>query len=154
MKEIKGKINAKNIKLALVVSRFNLPITTALQKGAVKCFLGQGGSEKNLTIIWVPGAFEITQAAKACLDSGKYNAIVALGAVIRGETPHFDYVCDSVTGGLTRLALNYNTPLAFGVLTVDNLKQAQDRSGKKGSNKGWDCVLTALDMVSVLEQVQ
>ena len=154
MIEIKGIPNAKGVKLALVVARFNLPITSALQKGALDCFMNNGGDEANLTTIWVPGAFEITQTVKACLDSDKFDAIVTLGAVIRRGTPHFDYICDSVTKGLTDLVLRTNTPITFGVLTVDNIEQARDRSGAKGSNKGWDCFLAALDMLSVLEKVQ
>jgi len=154
MIEIKGNNTATNVKIAVVTSRFNLPITSKLHQGALDCFIHQGGADNNLTSIWVPGAFEITQTVKACLDSNKYDAIVALGTVIRGETPHFDYICDSVTSGLTQLALSSNTPLSFGVLTVDNFQQAVDRSGGKGSNKGWDCILVALDMISVLEQIK
>ena len=150
---VEGKQDAGGLRLAIVVSRFNNFITEKLLDGALDGFSSHGGAESNLTVVRVPGAFEIPIAADKLAASGKFDALVCLGAVIRGDTPHFDYVCDAVTRGVGDAVMNYKIPIGFGVLTTDNVQQAMDRAGTKDTNKGYEALLVAVEMVNVLRQV-
>ncbi len=154
MAVIEGKLTVHNQKFAIVASRFNSLVTTQLLEGARDCFYRHGGQEKDLTVVWVPGAAEIPQVAKKLADSGKYKAIVTLGAVIRGATPHFDQVVATVTRGVADVAMSSGLPVIFGVLTTDNLEQALERAGSKGGNKGWDASLAAIEMASLWDQLK
>lgn len=153
MNIIEGKLKAKTEKFALIVSRFNEFITAKLLEGARDCLLRHGCQENNITVVWVPGVFEIPQVVKKLADSGKYNAVVALGAVIRGGTPHFDYIAGQVSKGIAECSMHANIPVSFGVLTTDTIEQSLERAGTKAGNKGWDAALSALEMVSVLDQI-
>ncbi len=151
---IEGKLSAQNLKAAIIVSRFNALVTKELLAGALDCFVRHGGVEKDLTIIWVPGAFEIAQVAQKIVKIGKVNAVITLGAVIRGSTPHFDQVANAVTKGVADIALHASIPVVFGVLTTDNLEQALERAGSKAGNKGWDAMLTAIEMADLLDKLK
>jgi 6,7-dimethyl-8-ribityllumazine synthase len=150
---IEGKQDADGLRIAIVVSRFNNFITEKLLDGALDGFSSHGGVESNLTVVRVPGAFEIPIAVDRLAASGKFDALVCLGAVIRGDTPHFDYVCNAVTRGIGDAVKMYRIPIGFGVLTTDNVQQAMDRAGTKDANKGYEALLVAVEMVSVLRQV-
>ncbi len=150
---IQGHLDARNHKFALVVSRFNELISNKLLEGALDCLLRHGAAVENLTIIWVPGSFEIPVAAAKLAASKKYDAIICLGAVIRGGTPHFDYIAAEVTKGIAQTSLQYQFPVAFGVLTTDTLEQALERAGTKAGNKGWDAALSALEMTDLWEKL-
>jgi 6,7-dimethyl-8-ribityllumazine synthase len=147
---IEGKQDARDLRIGLVVSRFNNFVTEKLLEGAIDGFVSHGGAEANLTIVRVPGAFEIPLAIDKMAASGAYDALVCLGAVIRGETPHFDYVCDAVTRGVGDAVQTYKIPIGFGVLTTDDSQQAMERAGAKDANKGYEALLTAVEMASVL----
>ena len=149
-KAIEAKQDARDLKIGIVVSRFNNFVTEKLLEGAIDGFVSHGGVEENLTIVRVPGAFEIPVALDKMAASGKYDAIVCLGAVIRGDTPHFDYVCDAVTRGIGDAVQAYKIPIGFGVLTTDDSQQAMARAGVKDANKGYEALLTAVEMVRVL----
>ena len=153
VKILEGNQDAGGLKVGIVVSRFNHFITEKLLDGAVDGFHSHGGSENDLTVVRVPGAFELPIVADKMAASGKYDALVCLGAVIRGDTPHFDYVCDAVTRGLGDAVRNHKIPIGFGVLTTDNMQQAMDRAGAKDANKGYEALLVAVEMVNVLRQV-
>ena len=148
-----GKPDAQGLKIGIVVSRFNGFVTERLLEGALDGFSSHGGAEKDLTVVRVPGAFEIPIVAEKMAATGKYDALVCLGAVIRGDTPHFDYVCQSVTCGLGDAIKTHKIPIGFGVLTTDNVQQAMDRAGSKDANKGYEALLVAIEMVNVLRQV-
>jgi len=150
---VEGKQQADGLRIAIVVSRFNNFITDKLLDGALDGFSSHGGAESNLTVVRVPGAFEIPIVADRLAASGKFDALVCLGAVIRGDTPHFDYVCDAVTRGIGDAVKTYKIPIGFGVLTTDNVQQAMDRAGTKDANKGYEALLVAVEMVNVLRQV-
>ena len=150
---VEGKQQADGLRIAIVVSRFNNFITEKLLDGALDGFSSHGGAESNLTVVRVPGAFEIPIVADRLAASGKFDALVCLGAVIRGDTPHFDYVCDAVTRGIGDAVKTYRIPIGFGVLTTDNVQQAMDRAGTKDANKGYEALLVAVEMVNVLRQV-
>ena len=150
---VEGKQEADGLRIAIVVSRFNNFITEKLLDGALDGFSSHGGAESNLTVVRVPGAFEIPIVADRIAASGKFDALVCLGAVIRGDTPHFDYVCDAVTRGIGDAVKTYKIPIGFGVLTTDNVQQAMDRAGTKDANKGYEALLVAVEMVNVLRQV-
>ena len=150
---IEGKQDATGLRIAIVVSRFNNFITEKLLDGALDGFSSHGGAESNLTVVRVPGAFEIPIAVDKLAASGKFDALVCLGAVIRGDTPHFDYVCDAVTRGIGEAVKTYKIPIGFGVLTTDNVQQAMDRAGTKDANKGYEALLVAVEMVNVLRQI-
>jgi 6,7-dimethyl-8-ribityllumazine synthase len=154
MKQIEGKLSAKGIKFAIVVSRFNSLITEKLLEGAIDCILRHNGEEKNITIIKVPGSFEIPLVAKKLAKSGKFDAVICLGAVIRGDTPHFDYVANEVTKGIAQVSLETEVPISYGILTTDTIEQAIERAGTKMGNKGFDSALTAIEMVNVLNQIK
>jgi 6,7-dimethyl-8-ribityllumazine synthase len=145
-----GKKDADGLKIGIVVSRFNHFVTEKLLEGARDGFTSHGGSEADLTIVRVPGAFEIPLTVEKMAASGKYDALVCLGAVIRGDTPHFDYVCDAVTRGIGDAVRSYKIPISFGVLTTDDVQQAMARAGVKDANKGYEAMLTAVEMIHVL----
>jgi 6,7-dimethyl-8-ribityllumazine synthase len=151
-KTLEGKISAEGYRFGLVVSRFNDFISSKLVEGAVDALKRHGATEEQLLLVKVPGAFEIPLAAKKLAESGKVDAVICLGAVIRGSTPHFDYVAAEVSKGIAMVALDTKVPVAFGVLTTDNLEQAIERAGTKSGNKGWDAALTAMEMVDLLKQ--
>jgi 6,7-dimethyl-8-ribityllumazine synthase len=150
---IEGKQDASGLSIGIVVSRFNNFITEKLLDGALDGFASHGGDQNRLTIVRVPGAFEIPIIADKMAASGKYDALVCLGAVIRGDTPHFEYVCDAVTRGLGKAVETHKIPIGFGVLTTDSVQQAMDRAGTKDANKGYEALLVAVEMVNVLRQV-
>ncbi|NPA58791.1 MAG: 6,7-dimethyl-8-ribityllumazine synthase [Aquificae bacterium] len=153
MKKIEGQLNAKGLKFAVVVSRFNDLITGKLLEGAVDCIVRHGGSEKNITVVKVPGAFEIPQVAKRLALSGKYDAVICLGAVIRGATPHFEYVAAEVTKGIALVSLESDTPVAYGILTTDTIEQAVERAGTKMGNKGFEAAMSAIEMVNLMKEL-
>ena len=153
MKTVEGKLQSTQGKYAMVVSRFNSMITGQLLEGAKDCLLRHGADEKDLTVYWVPGAFEIPQIVKKLVDSNQYSAVIALGAVIRGATPHFDQVVRAVTSGMADISLNSKVAIAFGVLTTDSIEQALERAGTKAGNKGWDAALAALEMQDLLGRI-
>jgi len=145
-KTLEGKISAEGYRFGLVVSRFNDFISSKLVEGAVDALKRHGATEEQLLLVKVPGAFEIPLAAKKLAQSGKVDAVICLGAVIRGSTPHFEYVAAEVSKGIAVVALDTNVPVAFGVLTTDNLEQAIERAGTKSGNKGWDAAVAAMEM--------
>jgi 6,7-dimethyl-8-ribityllumazine synthase len=151
--EISGKMDATGKRFGLVVARFNEFITSRLRDGAEDALLRHGAKSENLTIVHVPGAWEIPLAAKRLAESGRVDAIVCLGCVIRGQTPHFDYVAGQSANGVAALALQANIPIAFGIITADTLEQAIDRAGGKAGNKGVDAALSAIEMVSVIASI-
>lgn len=153
MKIIEGNLTAQGLKVGLVIGRFNSFIVDSLVKGAIDTIVRHGGSEDNIEQVLVPGAFEIPIVAHKMAASGKYDAIVALGAVIRGGTPHFDYVAGECVKGIGQVALNSGVPVSFGVLTVDTIDQAIERAGTKAGNKGEECTLAAIETANVLKQI-
>jgi 6,7-dimethyl-8-ribityllumazine synthase len=150
---IEGTVDARGMKMGVIVSRFNNFITVKLLEGAMEGLKSHGGADDDLTVVHVPGAFEIPIVAARMAASGKFDALVCLGAVIRGDTPHFEYVCDAVRHGISKAVWEYRIPISFGVLTTDNVQQAMERSGVKDANKGYEAALTAIEMVSVLRQL-
>ncbi|KAA3618468.1 MAG: 6,7-dimethyl-8-ribityllumazine synthase [Calditrichaeota bacterium] len=150
---IEGKLSAKGKKFGIVVGRFNSLISSKLLEGAIDCIVRHEGDQKNISIAWCPGAFEISQVAKKMVSSGSYDAIICLGAVIRGATPHFDYVAGMVARGIGQLNLEYETPVSFGILTTETIEQALERAGTKSGNKGWDTALTAIEMADLLQKL-
>ena len=151
---IEGNVVAKKgLRVGIVASRFNSFIVQKLLDGAVDGLVRHGVEEKNISAMWVPGAFEIPLAAKKMAESDKYDAVIAVGAVIRGSTTHYDYVCAEVSKGIASLSLSVNKPVLFGVITTENIEQAIERAGSKAGNKGYDCALAAIEMVNALELV-
>ncbi len=150
---IEGALDAQGLSIAIVVSRFNKDITDKLLDGALDGLRSHGGDEEKITIVRVPGAFEIPLVAEKLAASGKYDALVCLGAVIRGDTPHFEYISDAVTRGLGEAIGKYQLPISFGVLTTDNRQQAMERCGYKDANKGYEAALTAIEMVRIVRQI-
>ncbi len=149
-----GNISAKGQKFGLIVSRFNEVVTGKLLSGALDCIDRHDGDMKNVDVFWVPGSFEIPSMTQKLAATGKYNAIICLGAVIRGETPHFDYIAAEVTKGVAQVGLTSKMPVSYGVLTTDTVEQAIDRAGAKVGNKGWDAALSAMEMVDLYRQVK
>lgn len=152
--EISGDFSARDARFALIASRFNAFIVESLIAGASDVLLRHGIPAGQITLIRAPGAFELPLVVKQAAESGRFDAVVALGAVIRGGTPHFDYVAGECVKGLGQVSLSSNLPVAFGVLTVDTLEQAIERAGTKAGNKGAEAALSALEMVSLLRQLQ
>ncbi|HEX5019575.1 MAG TPA: 6,7-dimethyl-8-ribityllumazine synthase [Candidatus Binatia bacterium] len=150
---LEGKREAQGLKIGIVVSRFNNFVTERLLEGATDGFTSHGGADENLTIVRVPGAFEIPLIVEKMAASGKYDALVCLGAVIRGDTPHFDYVCEAVTRGIGDAVQTYKIPIGFGVLTTDDVQQAMERAGAKDANKGYEALLTVLEMIHVIRRI-
>jgi 6,7-dimethyl-8-ribityllumazine synthase len=152
-KVIEGKIIAKGMKFGIVASRFNDFISGRLIDGAVDALIRSGAEEKEIQIVRVPGAFELPLAAKKMAKSGRFDAIICLGAVIRGATPHFEYVSAEVSKGIASVGLETEVPVAFGVLTTDTIEQAIERAGAKAGNKGWDAALSAVEMVDLFKKL-
>ncbi|WP_086268101.1 6,7-dimethyl-8-ribityllumazine synthase [Campylobacter devanensis] len=155
MNIIEGNLALKGSeKIAIINARFNHIITDRLVEGAKDAFLRHGGKEENLSLILVPGAFEIPMALQKALGSGKFDAVVCVGAVIRGSTPHFDYVSAETTKGVANITLKYAKPVTFGVLTVDNLEQAIERAGSKAGNKGFEAMAGVIELLSLYENLK
>jgi len=152
-KIIEGNLNASGLKFAIVVSRFNSFITDRLLEGAIDCLKRHGCKDGDITVIKVPGSFELPTVVKRVAKREEFDAVIALGAVIRGETPHFDYVAAEVSKGIAATSLELEKPIAFGVLTTDTVEQAIDRAGAKAGNKGWEAALSAIEMANLLKQV-
>ena len=153
MKTLEGALVAQNMKVALVAARFNEFITAKLIGGALDGLKRHGVPEEAIHLAWVPGAFEIPLVAAKMAKSGKYDAVIALGAVIRGSTSHYDYVCAEVSKGIAQTSLETGVPVLFGVLTTDTIEQAIERAGTKAGNKGYDCALSAVEMVNLLREI-
>ncbi|HCO95400.1 MAG TPA: 6,7-dimethyl-8-ribityllumazine synthase [Phycisphaerales bacterium] len=153
VREIKGQITAGKVNYAIVVSRFNEFITSKLLAGAIDCLERHGAADEQISVVWVPGACEITQACKKLADSGKYAAVICLGAVIKGQTAHYDYVCQQVVRGIGQINYDSATPAVFGVLTCETLEQAVERAGTKMGNAGADAALTAMEMANVMQKI-
>ncbi len=153
MKEIQGHLTASGLSLGIVVSRFNDLITKRLLDGALDCWIRHGGAEDRLTVVWVPGAFELPFAAKRLASSGQFDAVVCLGAVIRGGTPHFDFVAAEASKGIAQVALEAPCPVIYGVLTTDTVDQAIERAGTKAGNRGWHATLNAIEMANLSRQI-
>ncbi|MGD9638571.1 MAG: 6,7-dimethyl-8-ribityllumazine synthase [Alphaproteobacteria bacterium] len=153
IKTIEGKLDAKGLKFALVASRFNDFFVSKLIEGALDFLVRHGAEESDITIVRVPGAFEMPLAVKKTANSKKYDGVIALGAVIKGATPHFDFVANEATKGLAHISLESEIPVGFGLLTTDNLEQAIERSGTKAGNKGVEAAEATLELIRVLEQL-
>ncbi len=153
VKEIKGQLAAGDGKYAIVVSRFNEFITNKLLGGATDCLTRHGASEEQITIVWVPGAVEIAAVARKLATSGKFDAVICLGAVIRGQTSHYDYVCQQVSRGIGQINMDTAVPAIFGVLTCESIEQAIERAGSKQGNAGANAALAAIEMADILKQI-
>ena len=153
MRILEGSFAAKNMKIGIVVARFNEFITSKLLSGALDGLKRHEVSEENIDIAWVPGAFEIPLVASKMAQSGRYDAVICLGAVIRGSTSHYDYVCNEVSKGIAQVSLSTGLPVLFGVLTTENIEQAIERAGTKSGNKGYECACGAFEMVNLLHQL-
>ena len=151
--ELKGQLTAGKANYAIVVSRFNEFITGKLLAGAIDTLERHGASQDQITVAWVPGAIEITLAAKKLAETGKYDSVICLGAVIRGQTSHFDYVCQQISRGVGQINYDSGVPTVFAVLTCDTIEQAVERAGSKRGNAGADAALTAMEMANVMEQI-
>lgn len=152
-KVLEGKVDAKGLKFALVVSRYNDFINVRLLEGALDCLMRNGAEEKDLTVVKVPGAFEIPLAAQKMAKSGAYDAVICLGCVLRGATPHFEYISSEVAKGIAKVSLESGVPISFGIITADTLEQAIERAGTKAGNKGWDAAHSAIEMVNLFRVV-
>jgi 6,7-dimethyl-8-ribityllumazine synthase len=152
VKVYEGRLVSDNYKFGIVVGRFNEFITSKLLGGALDALKRHGAEEDDIDVAWVPGAFEIPLIAQKMAESGKYDAVITLGAVIRGSTPHFDYVCSETAKGVAAINLKTGIPTIFGVLTTDSIEQAIERAGTKAGNKGWEAAVTAIEMVNLSKQ--
>ena len=153
MKTFEGKLIAEGLRFGIIVGRFNEFIGGKLLSGALDAISRHGGNDKDVHIAWVPGAFEIPMVAKKLANSGNYDAIICLGAVIRGATPHFDLIAGEVTKGIALVGLETGLPIIFGILTTDSIEQAIERAGTKAGNKGFDAAVTAIEMANLLKQL-
>ena len=151
-KTVEGKLDATGLKFGIIVSRFNELVSKGLLEGAIDCLKRHGAAEEVIDVVWAPGAFEIPVIAKK-MASKKYSAVICLGAVIRGGTPHFDYVASEAAKGIAKVSLDSGVPVIFGILTTDNLEQALERSGAKPGNKGFAAAMSAIELANVLGQV-
>lgn len=154
MKTFEGNLISQNIKIGIVAARFNEFIVSKLISGCEDILLRHGVNADDISLAWVPGAFEIPLIASKMAKSGKYDAVIALGAVIRGSTSHYDYVCSEVSKGIATVALNSDVPVMFGVLTTDTIEQAIERAGTKAGNKGADCAQAAIEMVNLIRELE
>lgn len=150
-KVYEGKLIAKGLKFGVVVGRFNEFITNKLLGGALDALNRHGAETENIEVVWVPGAFEIPLVAQTLAKTGRYHAVICLGAVIRGSTPHFDYVCSEVSKGIAKVAMDTGVPAVFGIITADTIEQAIERAGTKAGNKGWDAAVTGIEMANLLK---
>ena len=153
MKVIEGQLTTNNEKFCIVISRFNEFIGSKLLSGAIDELKRHGVNEENIDVVWTPGAFEIPLVAKRCAKSGKYNAIITLGAIIKGSTSHYDYVCAELSKGIAQVGLETEVPVLFGVLTTENIEQAIERAGTKAGNKGSDAAKTAIEMANLVKLI-
>lgn len=153
MKTLEGKLVADGARIGIVAARFNEFIVSKLIGGAVDGLVRHNVNEDDITLAWVPGAFEIPVTAKKMAESGKYDAIICLGTVIRGATTHYDYVCNEVSKGIAAVSMSTGVPVMFGIVTTENIEQAIERSGTKAGNKGYDCALGALEMINLMKQM-
>lgn len=153
MSVFEGKVVSENIKIGIVAARFNEFITSKLLSGAIDGLERHNVAKNDIDVAWVPGAFEIPLIAKKMAESGKYDAIICLGAVIRGATSHYDYVCNEVSKGVASVSLSSGIPVMFGVVTTENIEQAIERAGTKAGNKGYDCALGAIEMVNLIREI-
>ena len=154
MKTFEGQLVAGRVKIAIVAARFNEFITSKLLSGALDGLVRHGVRDEDIYTAWVPGAFEIPLIASKLAKSGKYDAVICLGAVIRGATSHYDYVCNEVSKGIAQTSLQSGVPVLFGVLTTDNIEQAIERAGTKAGNKGYDCALGAIEMINLIKEIE
>jgi len=154
IKTHEGNLIAKDLKFCIVTGRFNEFIGSKLLGGAIDGILRHGGEEKDIETVWVPGAFEIPLIAQKLAASGRFDAIICLGAVIRGSTPHFDYVASEVSKGIAKISLDTGVPVIFGILTTDTIEQAIERAGTKAGNKGYDAAVTGIEMANLLKAIQ
>lgn len=154
MKTFEGKVVSTGIRVGIVVSRFNEFITSKLLSGAIDGLVRHNVREDDIQVAWVPGAFEIPLIVSKMAKSGKYDAVIALGAVIRGSTSHYEYVCSEVSKGIATVSLNSDIPVMFGILTTENIEQAIERAGTKAGNKGYDCALGAIEMVNLIREIE
>ena len=153
-KTIEGNYQIENQNFAIIVSRFNEFINKKLLEGAIDCLKRHGAKDSNIEIIWVPGAFEIPLVAQKTAQIDRYHAVICIGTVIRGATPHFEYVASEVSKGVAHVGLDTGKPVIFGVLTTDSIEQAIERAGTKSGNKGWEAALTAIEMVNLLRNLK
>ena len=154
MRTLEGNLVSKNIRVGIVAARFNEFITSKLLGGAKDGLLRHDVRDEDIDVAWVPGAFEIPLIASKMAKSGKYDAVICLGAVIRGATSHYDYVCNEVSKGIATVSLESGIPVLFGVLTTENIEQAIERAGTKAGNKGYDCALSAIEMVNLIREIE
>ncbi len=154
MRSYEGKLTARGLRIGIVASRFNHTLVERLVEGAIDCFLRHEGEEENLTLVRVPGSWEIPMAVKELLLKEDIEGVVALGVLIRGATPHFDYIANEVSKGLAMLSLEHRKPVSFGVITADTLEQAIERAGTKHGNKGWDAMLSTIEMVNLFKTLR
>lgn len=153
MKTLEGKLVAEGMKVGIVASRFNEFIVSKLVSGAVDGLIRHNVNDDDISVAWVPGAFEIPVIADKMAKSGKYDAVICVGAVIRGATSHYDYVCNEVSKGIAQASMSSGVPVLFGILTTDSIEQAIERAGTKAGNKGYDCALSAIEMVNLMKQL-
>ena len=154
MRTFEGKFDGRDVRIAIVAGRFNEFITSKLVGGALDVLKRNDVSEENIDIAWVPGAFEIPLIAKKLANTQKYDAIITLGAVIKGSTPHFDYVCAEVSKGVAQISLQSELPVIFGVLTTNNIEEAIERAGTKAGNKGADAAFSAIEMINLIKEIE
>ena len=154
MRTLEGKVVAEGIRIGIVVARFNEFITSKLLGGAIDGLVRHGMNEEDVDVAWVPGAFEIPLIAKKMAKSGKYDAVIALGAVIRGSTSHYDYVCNEVSKGVAAASMESGVPVMFGVVTTENIEQAIERAGTKAGNKGYDAACSAIEMINLIREIE
>jgi len=153
VKIIEGQLDASSIKFGLVVSRFNDFITEQLLKGSMDALIRHGSQESNITVVKVPGCFEIPYAASRMANSKKYAAIICLGALIRGQTPHFEYISNEVSKGIAKIALDTGLPVIYGIITTENIEQAIERAGTKAGNKGWNAAIAGIEMANLFNKI-
>ena len=154
IKRFEGKLQAGGIRVGIVVSRFNNFLTDKLVDGALDCVIRHGGEEENVSVAYVPGAFELPYAANRMVQSGKFDVVICLGALIRGHTPHFDYIASEATKGIAKLGMESSIPVMYGLITADTLEQAIERAGTKAGNKGWQAAEAAIEMVSLYKAIK
>ncbi len=152
-RNFEGNLNAEGLKIGIVVARFNEFISTKLLGGALDALVRHGAKDDDIEVAWVPGAFEIPLIAKKMAASGRYDCVICLGCIIRGATPHFDYVAAESSKGIAQVAMKADCPVAFGVLTTETIEQAIERAGTKAGNKGWDAALAAVEMANLLKEI-
>ena len=154
MNKLEGKLVAEGAKIGIVAARFNEFITNKLVSGAIDGLVRHDVDENDIDVAWVPGAFEIPLIARKMADTGRYDAVICVGAVIRGSTSHYDYVCNEVSKGIASVSLKAGIPVMFGVLTTDTIEQAIERAGTKAGNKGYDCALGAIEMINLIKNIE